>query len=665
MFMKRLRILLGMLLIFVCTGSLEAFYFLRYTTTDNGAITFTGNTLGLSKQPGQNQPGTSDAIGAFITTNASLFASPVGNYPNYGTPTTAGTTLNQTFNSSAAYLDLPSNSTILYADLIWSGSYSYGAVSTINDPDTKIVTLTTPQGNSFSFAPDLSAPGAHQNAITPEYGCPGPTPTPCVCPCGNYMRCANKTAPSVNPQKTLAEIIQAAGPGKYTVGGVPGTVVAVDDTHNAAGWTLAVVYQNPNMYTNNLTLFVGCEQASTAINPVEVSGFCVPPAGTASGRLYVSAIEADANKSGDQMLFGPTAGTLQALGVTTPAQGNNPLNNFFCSQLNTLLPLTTDANGKLIAAVPYSQLDTRGSYGTFNPNPFTSTNIPNGRQGYDITSVDITNTLVPNQTSAFALGTTTSDDYTINALAMEIRVEAPIVAATKKESLGTEVLVESLIASLGNIVTFTINIKNNEPPSTSSSDAIDVTFKDILEPGLTFVPGSFKYNNVTQLDPNLATTGFLIGNLAAGQVAPPIEFKVLIESYPLVGNQFHNAGTVEYAFIPCEGDQVSLLSQTNQVIIELPRYLGCFECHDDCRLYFVTTWDPVNSPDVIAYKIYRKGTLVATIPAQGPYEYSTCLKSSYQSNDFKLAVVKTGNRESVHIPVSVSMYCPTDTTHQK
>src|SRR5215475_7653354 len=53
-------------------------YCTRFACNANGAITFTGNTLGLSKASGMNLPGTSDAIGAFTTTNTAL---QVGTYP--------------------------------------------------------------------------------------------------------------------------------------------------------------------------------------------------------------------------------------------------------------------------------------------------------------------------------------------------------------------------------------------------------------------------------------------------------------------------------------------------------------------------------------------------------------------------------------------------------
>src|SRR4051812_20599106 len=47
-------------------------YKTRFTTTTNGALTFTGNTLGLSKTANANTPGRADGIGTFITTNLQL-----------------------------------------------------------------------------------------------------------------------------------------------------------------------------------------------------------------------------------------------------------------------------------------------------------------------------------------------------------------------------------------------------------------------------------------------------------------------------------------------------------------------------------------------------------------------------------------------------------------
>ena len=232
----------------------DATYILRYVKTDNGGIVFTGNTLGLSKNAQQNQPGPNDSAGAFITVDTSQ---QVGNY-------LPGTTLIWQQNSSTAFLDLPPSSSVLYAELIWSGSYGFNGQITGTEPNTPI-TLITPQNTVFTVVPD---PATSQVAITPGFS-----------NAGNYTRSADVTT-----------IIQGAGQGMYTVGGIAATISALDDTHNAAGWTLAVVFQNGSMSTSNLSLFVGCDQASKVSNPpATISGFCTPPSGNLKGNLLTIA----------------------------------------------------------------------------------------------------------------------------------------------------------------------------------------------------------------------------------------------------------------------------------------------------------------------------------------------------------------------------------------
>ncbi|MDE7108315.1 MAG: hypothetical protein K2O39_08325, partial [Clostridiales bacterium] len=81
----------------------------RYSDVKKGGVVFTGNTLGLSKAPNQNAPGTTGSIGAFTSLNTALqvffFDS--------------GTTVFYTQNGSRAVLNLPAGSTVLYAELVW------------------------------------------------------------------------------------------------------------------------------------------------------------------------------------------------------------------------------------------------------------------------------------------------------------------------------------------------------------------------------------------------------------------------------------------------------------------------------------------------------------------------------------------------------------------
>ncbi len=331
------------LLLLLLIGNREAAaqnYLLRYVNTTAGAVTFTGNSLGLAKANGQNLPGALDSIGAFMTLNT---ASQVGTYP-------PGTTLNWTNNSSAAVLQIPTNSTILYAELVWAGTARIGAsvatagnvLANVNRP----VRFTLPNGATNNITPDVTTASFVTNGIESIF----------------YIRSADVTA-----------LVQGAGAGTYSVGGVPSTIIGTENANNACGWTLAVVYENSSLHQRNLSLFVGNSFAISTGNPpppAGVSGFCSPPTGPVNARLYVSAMEGDPNKAGDQMKFGPTTNSLAVL-----SGPNNLSSNFFAGQIN-------GDNGLI---------NTNGTFGTSNST--TSAVTFSARQGWDITSVDASSAL--------------------------------------------------------------------------------------------------------------------------------------------------------------------------------------------------------------------------------------------------------------------------------
>ncbi|XVL62880.1 hypothetical protein PWP87_14505 [Paenibacillus amylolyticus] len=212
----------------------------RSTVNATGAITFTGNTLGLSRSETAGVPGTQDSIGGFTTTNTSV---------QYGTYPLGTTSLYQS-NSSAAILVLPAGSTVLYAELIWGGSYINGTVnlsSAINNP----VTFTTPAG-SFSVTPDPVT----YNQFDLGNNAAG------------YVRSANVTT-----------LVQNGGAGTYITGAVVGTIVITNDsTANHAGWTLGVIYQNPNLPFRNMSLRAGGVLVQSTSPPVvtTLTGFATP-----------------------------------------------------------------------------------------------------------------------------------------------------------------------------------------------------------------------------------------------------------------------------------------------------------------------------------------------------------------------------------------------------
>ena len=126
--------------------------------------------------------------------------------------------------------------------------------------------------------------------------------------------------------------------------------------------------------------------------------------------IVLSSTEGDADLIGDQALFGPNFSSLNAL-----SGPNNAVNNFFGSQIN-------NAAGNL---------DTTGTFGTRNQSASTGTNISAGRQGWDITSIDISPYLTNSQVSAAIRLTTNGDAYMLNTVGLQININSPNIQATK------------------------------------------------------------------------------------------------------------------------------------------------------------------------------------------------------------------------------------------
>ena len=398
------------LLLLGLSPAASAQYIQRYSTITNGAVSFTGNTLGLSKEANQNAPGGFHSIGTFISTNTALRDAAAWPF---------GTTANWQQNSSSAVLSIPAGSTVLYAELIWAGSYSY-AGENVSAFLNNSVSFTTPSGSS-TVSPD---PATTRTLGSPSGGgCAG---GPCF-----YVRSANVTT-----------LVRNGGAGTYVVGGVPATQANNENNNNTAGWTLAVVYRNTTLPSRNLNVFVGSELTNGGLTTTAaISGFCTPASGTVSGRLMVSALEGDPQLTGDQMQIGPTVGTL------APISGpRNPLSNFFASQIN-------DDNGAL---------NTQGSFGTVNATP--GDGAIGARQGYDITNLDASSRFVNGQTSAVVLGTSRADQYLITALGVQGNVGAPNFPVTVKS-------VDKAVASVGDTLTYTVRLDNR----TGTAPATNVT----------------------------------------------------------------------------------------------------------------------------------------------------------------------------------------------
>jgi uncharacterized repeat protein (TIGR01451 family) len=486
----------------VAAAPAQAAYKQVYGTIQKGALTFTGNTLMLNGTAGgSGNPGVAGTAvgtgGAFIAAGS---ATQCGTFP-------VGTTCAWASNASSAVLNIPPGATILHAELIWSGTVGTTAGTQLSAAQmNSAVTFATPASSGQSITPSLATAAVDAQGLF-------------------YTRSANVTG-----------YVQLARAGTYAVRAVPAGSSA--GQLDAAGWTLAVAYADASQPARNLTIFVGSEAAVNGVAAV-VSGFCTPVAGPLTGRLLVSAVEGDSALTGDTMRFGPTAASMVSL------QGfNNVVDNFFASQIN----------GNT------GTLDTSGTFGSTNSVP-GAVSTPAARQGYDITNVDASSRLINSQTSGYAQGTTTGENYSVNALALQINVASPIFPVAVKSVNKTSTFV-------GDTLRYTINLDN----TAGNGPANNVIFYDTLPPGMALVPNSVTVGSVARPGADPAA-GVPLNPIAQGS-AVTVAFDVTVVSLPASPAlpKFDNAARWTYTYDACVGvvNQAGQVA-TNAVSTPIPR----------------------------------------------------------------------------------------------
>lgn len=295
---------------------------------------------------------------------------------------------------------------------------------------------------------------------------------------------------------------------------------------------------------------------NTPVSDTTLTGFLTPSTLPITGKVFISAQEGDAVISGDQFLFGKNTSSLSI--ISGP---NNPANNFFASQIN-------NENGLI---------DTSGTFGTHNANATSGTNISAGRQGWDITAVDVSSHLEVSQSSAVFRFTSFGDLYVPNALATTIdylitgfslpdmqpgdnvKVDYTVLAdkpktqdnvsnfasvqynvtdpisgpktisentntvnfAVYSTSLTNVKTVDKGIAIQGDILKYSSVITN-----TGSIQATNLIFKDILQPGISFIENSVYIDGVNYPGYN-PISSFSLSDLNPGE-SHNVEFSVLV-----------------------------------------------------------------------------------------------------------------------------------------
>ncbi|HVY45299.1 MAG TPA: MYXO-CTERM sorting domain-containing protein, partial [Minicystis sp.] len=414
------------------------------------------------------------------------------------------TTNDWTQNGSTAVLTIGDQADVLYAELVWGGSTSYGGEDVTAHLDDA-VTLRA-GGASMAVSPDAAT--ALTIAQTAVSGFPA----------NYYMRSADVTA-----------FVQAARGGTYSLSGVPATEATTINSLNAAGWTLVVAVRDTEEPVRNLSVFVGGSFVDeNSQQDYTVNGLCTPSGGPVDGHVVISAIEGDANLVGDQLLIGPNENG-PFVNLSGP---NNPANNFFCSQLN-------GADG---------QLDTSGSFGHQNQDAQSGANVPGGRQSWDVTTVHVGSDegqLDNGQTSAVLRTITTGDSYVPIVAAFGIDVNAPDFTAS-----GAGFAASPATVHVGDDLELTLDVTNQ---GLVAAEGVSLVLP--IDPALELTsfsmqghPGDIGGNPVTASD---LTTGVDAGTVAPGE-SRHVVIDLHVASAPADG-AFPFRADWHYGFEVCHG----------------------------------------------------------------------------------------------------------------
>ena len=446
---------------------------LRYTTSTNGGLVLTGNTLGLSQETNVYEPGVQGTMGAFVSLD---LANQVNTFP-------AGTTLDYLENGSEAQLVLPVGSTVVRAELIWGAIFSYDYIFVGNpeppESDTIVALIDDPiLFNGISVNPDPTTGQEYTNIS------PGFTTVEW------YMRSADVTS-----------IVQGVGVGTYSTEQVPSLITNISNYSGRTshvGWTLAVVYENPAEDYKNIYLYVGAQGITAGSGAVDIpiGGFETLPTGPIESNLYLSAQEGDGDIGGDQALFGPDAGTLTALSGPV-----NAVTNFFGG-------IITDSSGNL---------DTSGTFGTRNNDTFTNSNTSGSRHGWDVNTQDVSGLMANSQTDAVVRITTVGDSYLVNTIGFTTNNVLANTVITKAVDLA--------VAQVGDELEYSFIIQNNGNITMGLT-----TITDIIPAETSFVGGSVIVNGVADEGAN-PEIGISVPDILPG-ASTTVSFKVTVDSIP-------------------------------------------------------------------------------------------------------------------------------------
>ncbi|MGG7178367.1 hypothetical protein ACQPU1_12270 [Clostridium paraputrificum] len=476
----------------------------RFSAIDKAVLVSTGNSFmvcGSSTEPDVN---TSDLIKIDGTTTR--------NWSQCG---------------SEAILNILADSTVLYAELVWYStvfSNVSGALDLRSIGDNQI-TFTTPKG-SYQISPQYTDSYTGISGTVDRY------------------RATDVTS-----------YVQAALSGNYSVSKVPISLPSTGLSNSRGGWSLSVIYRNDSLKPQKILYNSGISVATPSIPfQTALTGFSTSsdPNLLKSSITMVCANGQPLNGN-EYAMAGTSFANLINIGNSTlspnPNPGttpNNPGNSFFSGTINVADPLN-QSNGLL---------NINGTKGISNNDGFVPTQLIGARNKWDITNVDISNTLVTNQTLICGQITTgaSGDGIQLISIGTQVYSKAPNIITTL-EAYDIDGDLEYNV-EVGEAQVYVIKIKND-----GDVDANNMIVSSILNSSTSFIPGSVIINGINNPTANIIN-GINIGTIDARGIVT-ILFTVRVDSLPSGGILYQN---VNYSYQFISGlDRITNSGVTNTI----------------------------------------------------------------------------------------------------
>ncbi|WP_100614517.1 beta strand repeat-containing protein, partial [Confluentibacter citreus] len=350
-----------------------------------------------------------------------------------------------TFNSSSADLILPNHADgsstdcyrVAYAALYWGSFLQSGSRENINQ-----IKLKTPGSSTYTNITGEIVYDAIANPIISVPNEPGNTPYACY---------ANVT--DIISGLTNIE-------GTYTIADILSSQGFNNSTGLSAGWTLLVIYEDPELQTKSFTTYDGFSHIYDGQQLIiPVTGFRTPQAGSIDLQFAYGALDGDRTRRANKL-------EINGKEVTTPLRG--PANRFFGSVIE-------NTNLEPVNAVTYPR------------NPFNENTL-----GYDTGFLEL-----KNANPAYIKNNVDSADFRLQVArgqadpvyaffsAFAVDIIAPDIDLTKTvlDASGNDIGGEEV--DLGQRLFYEITYQ-----STGNDNVTQFTIKDVLPENVIFNPAT-------------------------------------------------------------------------------------------------------------------------------------------------------------------------------